>query len=100
MVPLCDHVPDWQPRILLGMVEARSVNVKNTTTTTGRFHFSKAAHNLLSCNPPIDRNFFETLLITPVHGQHSRQYKLKFVPKHIVLNGLGSLEAARTFVAI
>ena len=29
-----NHVPDWQPRILLGMVEARSVNVKNTTTTT------------------------------------------------------------------
>ena len=28
-----DHVLDWQPRILLGMVEARSVNVKNTTTT-------------------------------------------------------------------
>ena len=27
-----DHVPDWQPRILLGMVEARSVDVKNTTT--------------------------------------------------------------------
>ena len=32
-----DHVPDWQPRVLLGMVEARSVNVKKTkTTTTGR----------------------------------------------------------------
>ena len=30
-----DHVPDWQPRILLGMVEARSVNVKKTTTTAG-----------------------------------------------------------------
>ena len=30
-----DHVPDWQPRIiLLGMVEARSVTVKKTTTTT------------------------------------------------------------------
>ena len=29
-----DHVPDWQPRILLGMVDARWVNVKNTTTTT------------------------------------------------------------------
>ena len=28
-----DQVPDWQPRILLGMVEARSVNVKKTTTT-------------------------------------------------------------------
>ena len=27
-----DHVPDWQPRILLGMVEAQSVNVKKTTT--------------------------------------------------------------------
>ena len=26
-----DHVPDWQPRILLGIVEARSVNVKKTT---------------------------------------------------------------------
>ena len=23
-----DHVPDWQPRIVLGMVEARSVNLK------------------------------------------------------------------------
>ena len=29
-----DHVPDWQPRVLLGMVEARSVNVEKTTTTT------------------------------------------------------------------
>ena len=27
-----DHVADWQPRILLGTVEARSVNVKKTTT--------------------------------------------------------------------
>ena len=25
-------MPDWQPRVLLGMVEARSVNVKKTTT--------------------------------------------------------------------
>ena len=25
-----DHVPDWQPRILLGMIEARSVYVKKT----------------------------------------------------------------------
>ena len=31
---LADHVPDWQPRVLLGMVEARSVNVKKTTTAT------------------------------------------------------------------
>ena len=27
-----DHVPDWKPRVLLSMVEARSVNVKKTTT--------------------------------------------------------------------
>ena len=26
-----DHVPDWQPRKVLGMVEVRSVNVKKTT---------------------------------------------------------------------
>ena len=29
-----DHVPDWQPRVLLGIVEAQPVNVKETTTTT------------------------------------------------------------------
>ena len=28
-----DNVPDWQPRILLGIAEARSVNVKNTHTS-------------------------------------------------------------------
>ena len=33
-----DHVPDWQPRVLLGMVEARSVNVKKTKTTTLFWH--------------------------------------------------------------
>ena len=27
-----DDVPDWQPRISLDMVKARSVNVKNTHT--------------------------------------------------------------------
>ena len=57
-----DHVPDWQPRVLLGMVEARSVNVKKTTTTTttsaggwpttnfslaSRHRASTAAHELL-----------------------------------------------------
>ena len=36
-----DHVPDWQPRVLLGMVEARSVNVKKTTTTTTTLRPSK-----------------------------------------------------------
>ena len=27
-----DHVPDWQPGVLLGMVEARSVNVKKASS--------------------------------------------------------------------
>ena len=27
-----DHVPDWQPRILQGMIEVRSVVVNNTHT--------------------------------------------------------------------
>ena len=31
---LCRCSSDWQPSILLGMVEARSVNVKKTVTTT------------------------------------------------------------------
>ena len=42
-----DHVPDWQPRVLLGMVEARSVNVKKTTTTT----LSSLAHFVSSFLP-------------------------------------------------
>ena len=33
-----DHVPDWQPRVLLGMVEARSVNVKKTTKKQQQQH--------------------------------------------------------------
>ena len=47
-----DHVPDWQPRILLGMVEARSVNVKKTTTTCRRRHgdrqlYARPLHTVL-----------------------------------------------------
>ena len=35
------HVPDCQPHILLGTVEARSVNVKKTTTATTTWIMSK-----------------------------------------------------------
>ena len=41
-----DHVPDCQPRILLGMVEARSVNVKKRTITTLENCFIKQSENL------------------------------------------------------
>ena len=39
-----DHVPDWQPRVFLGMVEARSVNVKKTTKTTTRLTLACRLH--------------------------------------------------------
>ena len=52
MIPLCDHIPDWQPRIiLLGMVEARSFNVKNTTTTTRSTSNRMAVSSLLTTTP-------------------------------------------------
>ena len=41
-----DHVPDWQRRVLLGMVEARSVNVKKTTTTTTYIHGAQGTLSL------------------------------------------------------
>ena len=44
-----DHVPDWQPRVLLGMVEARSVNVKKTTTTYYLLPVECVFFNLLCC---------------------------------------------------
>ena len=50
-----DHVPDWQPCVLLGMVEARSVNVKKTrkqenkkTTTQGKKK-SKRLVGIIGC---------------------------------------------------
>ena len=51
-----DHVPNWQPRLLLGIVEAQSVNVKNTTFSpcvgcseglhAFRFFFEKHLHQV------------------------------------------------------
>ena len=40
-----DRVPEWRPRILLGMVEARSVNmgVKNTETQTRKPGYGERA---------------------------------------------------------
>ena len=43
-----DHVPDSQPRILLGMVGARSVNVKKTTTTTTETTVSRPVTHVTS----------------------------------------------------
>ena len=49
-----DHVPDWQPRVLLGMVEARSVNVKKTTTMNGKKTHTHTAVNSRLCELRID----------------------------------------------
>ena len=59
--PAC-HVPDWQPRILLGMVETRSVNVKNTTEQC-----QNGSPNLLS--PYRERLGF----FSPANGQRCQQ---------------------------
>ena len=44
-----DHIPVWQPRtgIVLGMVEARSINVKKTTTTTSNFWCKYSSRSLV-----------------------------------------------------
>ena len=59
-----DHVPDMQPCILLGMVEARSVNVKTTTTTTMR---------LLIVHPTID---YDSPLLEPDTKHSTRVYNI------------------------
>ena len=46
-----DHVPDWQPRVLLGMVEARSVNMKKTTTTTTHDQRSQQQRGQITLQP-------------------------------------------------
>ena len=59
-----DHVPDWQPRILLGMVEARSVNVKKTTPR----HYTAVDPMLLPSGNPFkchEEVLFFQLLIPP-----------------------------------
>ena len=50
-----DHVPDWQPRILLGMVEARSVNVKKTTTSRVETHTGDEESPICDDNTYINR---------------------------------------------
>ena len=52
-----DHVPDWQPRILLGMFEARSVNVKKTTTAESfGSHFLNSSFHLIFLNAVETKN--------------------------------------------
>ena len=58
-----DHVPDWQPRVLLGMVEARSVNnVKKITTTVQNASVLKTAG---SDRTPKDQGFAGSFGIIP-----------------------------------
>ena len=62
MISFCpaDHAPDWQPRIVLGMVEARSVNVKKKTTT----------YIIPGRNPPL---YCTLLTLIAMQGHQTRQ---------------------------
>ena len=61
-----DHVPDWQPRVLLGMVEARSVNVKKTTTTTTSGNLFKCHEAVFAAFDPTYRKRFD--IFFPITG--------------------------------
>ena len=69
-----DHVPDWQPRVLLGMVEARSVNVKKTTTTTVH-HYYGLHHASLRTFPLPPLPTFQVSDLHPFHTQYSNKTK-------------------------
>ena len=71
-----DHVPDWQPRVLLGMVEARSVNVKKTTTTT-----------------TIESNLDRLGMLSPTHDQRSQQKTGKITLQPVLINKSKFLKA-------
>ena len=65
-----DHVPDWQPRVLLGMVEARSVNVNVKKTT----HICKSFRGIIRPLFPI--GIIEHLIcFLPIHSGHQWTYQ-------------------------
>ena len=68
-----DHVPDWQPRILLVIVEARPVNVKNTHTHkhTATLHIPPVVIGGLSLSLPGSRLLHMQLLL-----QHDRRFSI------------------------
>ena len=106
-----DHVPDWQPRVLLGMVEARSVNVKKTTTTTtysdlldlkmlSKTTKKSNAYAARSCqpechvgryrftnHPSCDRGEFFNLSSRMHRKSRVEQYMRKCVPRARPING-------------
>ena len=63
LIFLCppDHVPVWPPRILLGMVEDRSVNVKNVRARTHIVfvsHISTCINSLVSVQKARERHIY------------------------------------------
>ena len=70
-----DHVPDWQPRVLLGMVEAPSVNVKKTTTTYINLHAgTPKPQSFLSKSPGLQCSNMVLL-----HGLREIKRKIKLI---------------------
>ena len=62
-----DHVPDRQPRVLLGMVEARSVNVKKRGSTIGEGGDTTISSPGRSSKQPLP----EMRLHDPLHGRQA-----------------------------
>ena len=73
-----DHVPDWQPRVLLGMVEARSVNVKKTTTTTKIICSSHSAYWYTVDDPA--RGLLEKVDLFELHSDFSEHAIYIYTP--------------------
>ena len=74
-----DHVPDWQPRVLLGMVEARSVNVKKTTTTVHAYslQYMDSVHSTAYST----QHMYTVLVYSTqyMHTVHSTAYSTQYI---------------------
>ena len=89
-----DHIPDWQPRVLLGMVEARSVNVKKTTTANNtvlqigapKKRMDNPQHSMIShcCSSFWRKNTLRLFSSTSAPFWQSRDYP--FLAKHEIIS--------------
>ena len=74
------------------LVGAMGVNNNNNNAAC------KVLHNLSSCNPPIARQHFESLLVTLLDGQHIRQLSLNQVCRSSDSEVLTALQTVETVV--
>ena len=80
------HVQDWQPRILLGMVEARSVTVENTTTTTTTTTTKMVSSSRITLPSYCSMVFVLAPLAGPSHTQHKRRHQQQNNTPQLITN--------------